>query len=88
MVHARVLRAGIPHAIIEEINTTEAERMPGVVCVLTEKDIPGVNRDGIAFQDQYALAEDRVRYVGDPEEELVRAIPNNYHTVLETRELA
>ena len=39
--------------------------MPGVACVLTAKDIPGVNRYGIAFQDQVALAEDRVRYVGD-----------------------
>jgi len=66
MLYARVLRAGIPHAIIEEIDSTEAERMPGVVCVLTAKDIPGVNRYGIAFQDQYALAEDKVRYVGDP----------------------
>jgi CO/xanthine dehydrogenase Mo-binding subunit len=87
MLHARVLRAGIPHAIIDEINTTEAERMPGVVCVLTAKDIPGVNRYGIAFQDQYALVEDKVRYVGDLEEELVRAIVNNYHRVLEMGEL-
>ncbi len=40
--------------------------MDGVACVLTAKDIPGINRYGIAFQDQSALAEDKVRYVGDP----------------------
>ena len=66
MLYGRVLRAGIPHAIIEEIDTSKAKAMKGVMCVLTAKDIPGVNRYGIAFQDQYALAEDRVRYVGEP----------------------
>src|SRR4030042_5780041 len=66
MLYGRVLRAGIPHAIIEEIDTREAKAIDGVVSVLTAKDIPGVNRYGIAFQDQYALAEDRVRYIGDP----------------------
>lgn len=66
MLYGRVLRAGIPHAVIEEIDTREAKAMKGVVCVLTARDIPGVNRFGIAFQDQYALAEDKVRYIGDP----------------------
>ncbi|RPJ41853.1 MAG: xanthine dehydrogenase family protein molybdopterin-binding subunit, partial [Deltaproteobacteria bacterium] len=66
MLQGRVLRAGIPHAVIEEIDTREAQSLPGVVCVLTAKDIPGVNRYGIAFQDQEALAADRVRYIGDP----------------------
>ncbi len=66
MLYGRVLRAGIPHAVIEEIDTSKAKAMKGVVCILTARDIPGVNRYGIAFQDQYALAEDRVRYIGDP----------------------
>jgi len=66
MLHGKVLRAGIPHAVIEEVDTREARSLPGVVCVLTAKDIPGVNRYGIAFQDQEALAADRVRYIGDP----------------------
>ena len=65
MLYGRVLRAGIPHAIIEEIDLREAKAMAGVVCILTARDIPGINRYGIAFQDQVALAEDKVRYVGD-----------------------
>jgi nicotinate dehydrogenase large molybdopterin subunit len=65
MLYGRVLRAGIPHAVIEDIDTREAKAMEGVACVLTAKDIPGVNRYGIAFQDQVALAEDKVRYIGD-----------------------
>ena len=66
MLYGRVLRAGIPHAIIEEIDTSKAKAIKGVVCVLTAEDIPGINRYGIAFQDQYALAADRVRYIGEP----------------------
>ncbi len=66
MLYGRVLRAGVPHAIVEEIDTSEAKAMKGVVCILTAKDIPGVNCYGIAYQDQYALAEGKVRYVGDP----------------------
>jgi CO/xanthine dehydrogenase Mo-binding subunit len=66
MLYGRVLRAGIPHAIIEEIDVREAKALAGVACVLTAKDIPGVNRYGIAYQDQVALAQDKVRYIGDP----------------------
>lgn len=66
MLYGRVLRAGIPHAIIEEIDISKAKAMDGVACVLTAKDTPGINRYGIAFQDQYALVEKKVRYVGDP----------------------
>ncbi len=66
MLYGRVLRAGVPHAIIEEIDTRQARAMKGVVCILTAKNVPGLNRYGIAFQDQYALAEDKVRYIGDP----------------------
>ncbi len=65
MLYGRVLRAGIPHAMIEEIDTSAAKAMAGVACVLTAKDIPGVNRFGIAYQDQVALAEEKVRYVGE-----------------------
>lgn len=66
MLYGRVLRAGIPHAVIEEIDASRALAMEGVASVLTAKDIPGLNRYGIAFQDQYCLVEDKVRYIGDP----------------------
>jgi CO/xanthine dehydrogenase Mo-binding subunit len=66
MLYGRALRAGIPHALIEEIDTSAARGMKGVVGVLTAKDVPGINRYGIAFQDQEALVERHVRYAGDP----------------------
>ncbi len=34
--------------------------MEEVACVLTAKDVPEDNRYGIPFQDQWALAEEKV----------------------------
>lgn len=65
MLYGRVLRAGVPHALIEDIDTSTAEGMDGVACVLTARHIPGRNRYGIAFQDQEALIDSKVRYEGD-----------------------
>ncbi|MFS0868959.1 molybdopterin cofactor-binding domain-containing protein [Paenibacillus xylanilyticus] len=65
MIHGRVLRSTYPHARILSIDTTEAEAMEGVFAVLTSKDVPGLNRFGIATPDQPVFCEDVVRYVGD-----------------------
>ena len=89
MLHGKVVWAGRPHAVIEEIDTGEAMAMEGVACVLTAKDVPGSNRYGIAFADHYALAEGKVRYPGDAvalvaaeteeiAEEAVRAVKVKY----------
>ena len=65
MLFGKVVRAGVPHALIEEIDVSEARAMEGVACVLTAEDVPGKNLFGIAFQDQEALVERHVRYEGD-----------------------
>lgn len=65
MIWGRVLRAKHPHARILSIDTSEAAKLPGVVAVLTHRDVKGINRFGIERQDQPVLCEDRVRYVGD-----------------------
>jgi len=61
----RVLRARYPHARVLRINTAKAEKLPGVMAVLTAADIPGSKVFGIVEQNQYILADDRVRYLGD-----------------------
>jgi 4-hydroxybenzoyl-CoA reductase subunit alpha len=66
MLHCKLLRSPVPHAEIESIDVSRAAAAPGVHLVLTGKEFP------IAFgilpvtQDEYPLAPDRVRYVGDP----------------------
>ena len=64
MVHARIRRAGVASARILNIDACEARRMPGVLAVLTGKDIP-VNSFGPSLQDQPILADDRVYHAGD-----------------------
>jgi len=44
MLHLALVQADISHANILSIDTGEAEKMPGVVKVVTHKDIKGKNR--------------------------------------------
>lgn len=69
MLHGKIVRSTMPHAIIDRIDVEEALAVDGVVAVLTADDIATVMPDpyyGPAFQDQPVLAVDRVRYVGEP----------------------
>lgn len=66
LLWAGAKRAGIPHGRIRAIDTAAAVLLPGVHVVLTAKDVPGTNRQGIVHKDQPVLAEDRVRHCGDP----------------------
>ncbi|GKT37831.1 Aldehyde oxidase/xanthine dehydrogenase like protein, partial [Aduncisulcus paluster] len=40
--------------------------MPGVVIVLTAKDVTAMNHHGVLFKDHEVLCEKKVRRVGDP----------------------
>jgi 4-hydroxybenzoyl-CoA reductase subunit alpha len=66
MAYAKLLRSPHPHARILSIDTRRALALPGVLAVLTGEDLP--RKYGIlpSSQDEYALAVDKVRYVGDP----------------------
>ena len=78
--YAVVVRSRVAHGVLRGIDTTAARAMPGVLAVLTAGDLVaggmqpmpasvfGHNRDGTAPRKpvQMALAQHRVRYVGDP----------------------
>ncbi len=65
MLHGKILWAAHPHAEILSVDTSEAEAMPGVVAVITARDVPGKNQAGLVIRDQPAIAYDKVRYIGD-----------------------
>ena len=65
LLWAGVKRAGVPHGRIRQIHTDAASQLDGVVAVLTGRDVPGTNRQGIVHKDQPVLAADKVRYAGD-----------------------
>ncbi|HEX7593819.1 MAG TPA: molybdopterin cofactor-binding domain-containing protein, partial [Anaerolineae bacterium] len=66
MLYGKLLRSVHPHARIIGIDTSRAEKLPGVLAVITGKDLP--IKFGImpSTQDEEALCIDRVRFVGDP----------------------
>jgi aldehyde oxidoreductase len=54
------------HALIKSIDTSAAEKMPGVIGVMTAKDIKGTNRLKFLVPDRPILCDAKVRYIGDP----------------------
>jgi 4-hydroxybenzoyl-CoA reductase subunit alpha len=65
MLIGKILHSPYPHARIRRIETSRAEKCEGVIAVVVGKDAP--NPYGIlpVGHDEYALALDKVRYVGD-----------------------
>jgi len=70
MCHGKILRSPYPHARIKRIDTSKAQKVPGVMAVLTRDDI--LRNEGIepyygpVFKDQTIVAVEKVRHVGDP----------------------
>jgi len=66
MLHMKLLRSPHAHALIEKIDIEKAKSHPGVHLVLTGKDFPVAFGILPVTQDEYPLAPQHVRYVGDP----------------------
>jgi 4-hydroxybenzoyl-CoA reductase subunit alpha len=69
MLVGRILRSPHPHARILNIDTTRAEQLNGVKAVITARDTAGIKHGFVETPryppDQYPLATDRVRFVGE-----------------------
>ena len=77
-VYAAIVRSPHAHGILNGIDTGEAAAMPGVLGVYTAQDlasygtfkciVPFKNRDGTEMKKpaRFALAQGKVRFVGDP----------------------
>ncbi|MGQ0652725.1 MAG: xanthine dehydrogenase family protein molybdopterin-binding subunit [Betaproteobacteria bacterium] len=66
MLYAKLLRSPHPHAVVEEVGFEKAKAHPGVHLVLTGKDFPVPFGIMPVSVDEFPLARERVRYVGDP----------------------
>ena len=66
MLFCKMLRSHLPHALIKNIDISKALALPGVISIITGKDLP--NSYGIlpVSQDEHALCIDKVRFIGDP----------------------
>ena len=63
LLHAYIVESPHAHARIVNIDTREAERIPGVVKVVTGRDFPF--RFGLYMKDRHVFASDCVRFVGE-----------------------
>jgi 4-hydroxybenzoyl-CoA reductase subunit alpha len=66
MAFAKLLRSPEAHARVVAVDTTRAGAHPGVLLILTGKDLPIPYGILPVTQDEHALAVDKVRFVGDP----------------------
>ncbi len=66
MLHGALLQSPLAHAKILSIDTSAAEALPGVKCVVTAKEA-GLTPYGVspARYDETLFCHDKVRYVGD-----------------------
>jgi xanthine dehydrogenase molybdopterin-binding subunit B len=80
-LHAAILRSPHAHAEIRSIYTAGALALPGVDCVVTGEDARRWTRPfAVAVKtamEQWCLATDRVRYVGEP---VAVALARDRHT--------
>ncbi len=51
MLAAKLLFTGQPHARLTKLDLSQAEKVPGVICILTAADVP-VNEHGLVIKDQ------------------------------------
>jgi 4-hydroxybenzoyl-CoA reductase alpha subunit len=69
MLWGKILRSPYPHARILNIDTSRAKRLSGVKAVITGKDTLAIKHGFVETPryppDQYPLAMDRVRYIGE-----------------------
>ena len=67
MLYAKARRAMIPHGFLRKLDISKAKALPGVVAVLTAKDIPAEKNHGLVIYDWPVMVgiNERVRYVGD-----------------------
>lgn len=70
MLHLKMVRSTRHHALIKKLDVAPAMKVPGVVRVLTWKDVPNnwytiLKLIGVGPDDEPVLAEDRVRFMGE-----------------------
>lgn len=70
MLHLKMVRNPLHHARIKGVDFSEAEKVPGFVRAFTYKDVPKnlytvLTLIGVEPDDEFVLAEDRVRFKGE-----------------------
>ena len=65
LLHGSLLRSSVPSGRIKALDTTLAESLPGVRCIVTAMDVPDT-RAGWVLREHALFAREQVRYEGEP----------------------
>ena len=95
MLHSAILRSPFAHARIKSIDVSAAQALPGVVAVLTGKDLEAIPRPSLlgdnfawmptlSYDTQAVLATDKVRFQG---QEVAYVIAENRYIAKDALEL-
>lgn len=89
-----LVQADVSHALLKGVDTSEAEKMPGVFKIITAKDVPGKNRiNGLVMLplnnkcdgwDRPILCDEKIFQFGDAIA-LLLLIPKHMHVLLPLR---
>ncbi len=80
MLHGVIVRSTRAHARIDEIDGSRALALPGVVAVITAKDLVGLfPRYGHLVADHPILAIDKTNYMGEPVALVIADTPHSGH---------
>jgi 4-hydroxybenzoyl-CoA reductase subunit alpha len=66
MLFGKLLRSPVPHARVLQVDTSKAQALPGVHLILTGEAFPIPFGVLPVSHDEHALAQEVVRFVGDP----------------------
>jgi len=64
-IYAKLFHSSIPHGIVKRMDLGAARSHPGVLGVLTSKDIPGLNESSAVLPDRQLFSDPVVRSTGD-----------------------
>ena len=73
LLFAEIVESPVAHALIKNIDISEAEKYPEVLSVVTGKDFP--YKFGLYMQDRYIFAQERVRFIGEQVAAVVARTP-------------
>lgn len=65
LLHVKLVTSPVPHATLDNVDTAAAEAVDGVSAVITAEDVPNTRR-GKGILDQPILANEKVRFIGEP----------------------